>query len=355
MIQLMWWMRENPRPVALALVAAILIVAAGVVAVGARRTRSVTTDAAAPVTDRAPPKVYICYRAIGESVAVGGTASPATAAAIEIDGRLDEPVWRAAPWTDDFVDIEGDLKPPPRFRTRAKMLWDDQFFYIAAELDEPHVWGTLTKRESVIFHDNDFEFFIDPDGDTHNYGEFEINALNTGWDLRLTKPYRHGGQADDGWDIAGLKTAVHVNGTLNDPRDTDVGWTIELAVPWNAIRSLDDPSAPVRRARRNGSVFESHEIIEPRGGVGEGEAAGAANPGSAGERPSVATPPRRGDRWRVNFSRVEWRHLIESGSYRKVPDSREDNWVWSPQWVIDMHRPETWGYVQFSSAPAAQR
>ncbi|MCH2149882.1 MAG: hypothetical protein MK095_10670, partial [Phycisphaerales bacterium] len=41
-----------------------------------------------------------------------------------IDGRLDDPAWAEAPWTDDFIDIEGDVKPVPRFRTRAKMLWD---------------------------------------------------------------------------------------------------------------------------------------------------------------------------------------------------------------------------------------
>jgi hypothetical protein len=34
------------------------------------------------------------------------------------------------------------------------MLWDDQFFYVAAELAEPHVWATLDIHDSVIFHDN---------------------------------------------------------------------------------------------------------------------------------------------------------------------------------------------------------
>jgi hypothetical protein len=29
----------------------------------------------------------------------------------------------------------------------------------------------------------------------------------------------------------------------------------------------------------------------------------------------------------------------------------EDNWIWSPQGVIDMHRPERWGFVQFSASP----
>jgi hypothetical protein len=66
------------------------------------------------------------------------------------------------------------------------------------------------------------------------------------------------------------------------------------------------------------------------------------------------TPPRDGDQWRVNFSRVEWQHEIDGSHYRKVPGTKEDNWVWSPQGAIDMHRPERWGYVQFSTAPPGQ-
>src|SRR6185503_16302892 len=97
---------------------------------------------------------------------------------IQVDGRLADAAWQVAPWTEEFVDIEGDAKPRPRFRTRAKMLWDEQFFYVAAELEEPHLWATLTNHDAVIFHDPDFEVFIDPDGDSHDYYEFELNALN---------------------------------------------------------------------------------------------------------------------------------------------------------------------------------
>ncbi len=93
------------------------------------------------------PLSYDCYR----------TETP-----IRIDGKLDDPAWQKAPWTADFVDIEGAAKPTPRFRTRAKMLWDDNYLYIAAELEEPHVTATLTKHDSVIFHDNDFEVFLKP-------------------------------------------------------------------------------------------------------------------------------------------------------------------------------------------------
>ena len=236
----------------------------------------------------AAPNTYDCRRA---------------SSAISIDGRVVESAWQAAAWTADFVDIEGGARPRARFRTRAKMLWDDEYFYIAAELEEPHVWGTLTRHDSVIFHDNDFEVFIDPDGDTLNYYEFEINALNTGWDLLLDKPYRHGGKARNSWEIPGLRTAVHVRGTLNDPSDRDQGWSVEIAFPWRVLA----------------------------------------------EYSRQAAPPRSGDEWRVNFSRVEWQHDIDAGTYRKVPNTKEDNWVWSPQGAVNMHIPEMWGRVRFTN------
>ncbi|MBO7747490.1 carbohydrate-binding family 9-like protein [Paenibacillus sp. MWE-103] len=241
------------------------------------------------------PKHYLCKRAPG---------------ALAVDGRVDKPFWEAADWTDDFVDIEGGLRPKPAKRTRAKMLWDDDYFYFAAELEEDQIWATQTERDSVIFRDNDFEIFIDPDGDTHGYYEFEINALNTVWDLLLPKPYRDGGPAVNGWDIAGLKTAVHIEGELNRPGADNRKWSVEVAMPWNSLKEY----------------------------------------ASEGRRPVA------GDYWRVNFSRVEWRAEARDGEYRKTlnPDTGrpypEDNWVWSPMGLVNMHYPELWGIVAFADA-----
>ena len=226
---------------------------------------------------------------------------------VELDGKLDDAAWQVAPWTADFVDIEGDAKPKPRQRTRAKMLWDAQNLYIAAELMETHLQGTLTEHDAVIFQDNDFEVFVDPDGDNHQYVEFEMNALNTTWDLLLDRPYKDGGKADNGWEFDGLKSAVYLDGTLNDPSDQDKGWTIEIAIPWTAFR----------------------------------------------KSPVNAYPPQQGDRWRVGFSRVEWQFDVVDGKYVKKPNTKEDNWVWSPQGIIDMHRPERWGFVQFEKTETA--
>jgi len=222
-----------------------------------------------------------------------------------IDGRLDDPAWQAAPWTEDFLDIQGAGMPKPRFRTRAKMLWDKDYFYIAAELQEPHVSATVAQHDAVIFQDNDFEVFINPDGDNHNYYELELNALNTTWDLYLARPYKDGGKADDAFEFTGMKTAVHVKGTLNDAHDKDDVWCVEIAIPWKAL---------AQHAHR-------------------------------------PCPPRAGDQWRIDFSRVEWKYDIVNGKYVKVPKLPEDNWIWSPPGIVDMHRPERWGYVQFSKEP----
>ncbi|TKJ37916.1 carbohydrate-binding family 9-like protein [candidate division LCP-89 bacterium B3_LCP] len=239
------------------------------------------------------PRQYICYR----------TDNP-----IIVDGMLNDTTWIAAAWTEDFVDIEGSLKPKPKLKTRAKMLWDQDYLFIAAEMEEPHVWGTLTQRDAVIYYDNDFEVFIDPDGDSHEYYELEINALNTQWDLLLIKPYRDGGPAVDSWDVQGIQSAVAVDGTINNPGDQDTGWSVEIAIPWEVLSEC-------------------------------------------AHKPS---PPKEGDQWRLNFSRVEWETRVVGDHYEKIIDLEtnkplpENNWVWSPQGLINMHYPEMWGFVQFS-------
>jgi len=226
---------------------------------------------------------------------------------LDIDGQLNEPGWAKTVWTNPFKDIRGNSVPEPFYQTRAKMLWDDTYFYYAAELEDPHVWASITERDAVIFMDNNFEVFIDPDADTHNYYELEINALGTYWDLLLTKPYRNGGRAINAWDIKGVKIGISINGTLNDPSDTDTGWILEVAIPWNVIM----------------------ETI-------------------SGNMPSD------GDQWRLNFSRVQWHTDIINGKYIKQKDPEtaeqlpEENWSWSPQGLINMHYPEMWGTIQFS-------
>lgn len=254
----------------------------------------VTLLASAALTAQAPsplphPPGYVCVRANGP---------------ITIDGVLDEAAWRTAPWTAEFGDMTTGEVPPMTLRSRVKMLWDDEYLYMAADIAGPHLWAEMTRHDSPLYQENAFEFFIDPDGDNHEYYEFEINARNTTWDLFLPRPYRDGGQGLSDWEILGLKSAVHLDGTLNDPSDLDRGWTLELAIPWFAL----------------------------------------------GEQAHRPVPPHFGDQWRMNFTRVETPLRVENGRYRKVQGQASRVFSWARQYAPDIHRPETWGYVQFETA-----
>jgi len=284
------------------LTAIISIFLAGLLAEGCKNTENKDTNITPvyPAVLAKPaipfrPEHYICYR--GDS--------------IQIDGLLDEKSWQNVPWTSNFLDIEGTLKPEPLYNTRVKMLWDENYLYFAAELSEPNIWAYLKQRDTVVFYDNDFEIFIDPDGDTHGYYEFEMNAAGTIWDLLITMPYRDFGQVLNAWDIKGMKSSVRIYGTLNDPRDTDDRWVIELAMPFSILTEW-------------------------------------------GKKPADSL------QWRINFSRVNWQTMVENGKYIKKRDPEtgrvlpEYNWVWSPQGLVNMHYPEMWGYLQFSEIKAGE-
>lgn len=243
------------------------------------------------------PPTYVCYKAPGP---------------IKLDGKLSSAEWDAIPYTSDFADIEGsDKRPAPLLQTKLKMTYDDAGVYYGVWMEEPNVWANVTEHDAVIFQDNDFEIFINPTNDTHNYMEYEVNALGTIWDLFLTKPYRDGPTVLNDWEFNGMKTAVYVDGTLNNPKDTDKSWSVEVFIPWKSI----------------------YQVM----------------PGKK--------MPEAGDQIRMNFSRVEWTTEVQDGKYVKVPIQGEDkvreyNWVWAPTGVINIHMPEYWGYVQLSDKVA---
>ena len=243
------------------------------------------------------PEKYVCYK----------TAEP-----IIIDGKIDNQ-WDKIEWTNDFKDIQGDNEPTPEYKTNAKIAWDDEYLYFAAKLEDPHIWAKLRMRDTVIFYDNDFEIFIDPTGNTHKYYEFEMNAFNTIWDLLLEKPYRDGCQALFGWDIRGIKSAVHIEGTINNSSDTDKFWSVEVAMPWKILKEY------------------------ARGKL-----------------------PKENEQWRIGFSRVEWWTDIIDGAYIKKNGENgkhlpEENWVWGSTGFINMHMPEMWPFVQFTHTIAGEK
>ena len=229
-----------------------------------------------------------------------------TSQPIIVDGKNDETAWSKASWSEAFEDIEGKPEKKPATATRFKLLWDNDNLYVYCRFDEEHIWATLKEHDQSIFQDNALEMFIDPDGDTHNYMEFQINAFAAIWDLLLNKPPRNGGPSITDWDIKGLKKAVYIDGTLNDPSDKDKFWGIELAVPLRTFRFGGNSSMP-----------------------------------------------KEGSTWKMNVTRVQREVDIKDGAYVKRTGTngrpvQPGYSCWSVPGIVNFHYPERWGIIRFA-------
>jgi len=228
---------------------------------------------------------YTCFKASGP---------------ITVDGRLDEPSWQAAPWSDPLVGILDGEAAQPEYETRVALLWDDTCLYVAFDISEQNVWATLTVRDSKIWKDNDVELFIDG-GDT--YYEFEINAFNTIYevfwvwdDARVAGSVFYDAVE---WDpeVQNVISGSAPERTLNKQDDVDEGWTVELALPWAGMELL------------------------------------------AGER---SLPPKPGDVWRIDCSRFE--HVPPELAHH----GKTAGWTWNKHGRWDSHMPWRFTYVHFS-------
>ena len=256
---------------------------------------------------------YICHR---------------TTEKITVDGNLLEETWQKSTKSPRFVDmVTGE---PGFWDTRMASVWDDRCLYIAFWVEEPNIRAEFTKRDSPVYMENDVEVFIDG---KDCYYEFQINARGTIyevfyiWQDEYKKNRRFhmpefdlarrnidiiGGFQDEtrycrhpkgkrwafmDWDFPDLKSAVRIEGTLNDSTDVDKGWTVELAFPWEGMKLL------------------------------------------AGDR---SVPPKNGDIWRFDISRFE---LLECNGIRF---NHHPGWSFNKHGVYDSHIPECFTYVHFS-------
>ena len=253
-------------------------------------------------------------------------------APLKLDGRLSDPAWQLAPKSPLFTDMA--TGKPALYETRAAALWDDENLYVGFWVEEPYPRAEQTERDSIIFRENDIEVFIDG-GDA--YYEFEINALGTIYEVFFIwrDAYRRGSRFDIpefdlldraafsfsgdfdrtpehfwwgthprgprwaflDWDLPGLRSAVHIDGRLNDDTTRSKGWTVELAFPWQGMAHL------------------AH---------------------------GRSLPPQNGDIWKLFLGRFQ--NLLVG--QQKVQAA----WCWTPHGISDTHQPDKFTPLTFSTS-----
>ena len=255
-----------------------------------------------------------------------------------IDADPHKQIWSSIPWGNDFDDIRGaddapsqSDRPNSKCTTKVKMTWDEKYLYILALIESDfEITATFNERNAPIYQqDSDFEVFLDPSGCCQHYKELELNAINTVWNLMLDKTYWDGGQEHSGriakpgdelyYEVSDQITAVKIlEGSINNSSELPQRntWVVEMA--------LSHYDTLKHGAKRGGTAINMKNIPSE-------------------DIKGIKTPV-IGDRWRINFSRVE--------------NKGDINWTWQKQKVwdptlhkhvgkVNMHLPDAWGYVQF--------
>lgn len=229
---------------------------------------------------------------------VTGSAAPAPAripslrvmkleekGAITIDGKLEEEAWKKAANTGRFRDVStGDANRTFPVNGSAKLLWDDENFYVAFDVKDAKVTGGFPAdaKDPHLWTKDTVEIMIDPDGngDNRDYYEIQINPQNLVFDSQfdsynLPKGGPNGPFGHQDWS-AELKSAVHISGTLDNDSDNDIGYVVEAAIPWKSFSKAKQ------------------------------------------------SPPKPGDTWRINFyamqnnGGVAWSAILRQGNFHKA-------------------------------------
>jgi len=161
---------------------------------------------------RVPLATYTCYKTVDK---------------IAIDGVLNEESWQKAASTGDFSIWDGKTKSP--LATSAKMVWDSENLYIAFECEDPDLYSTLKNKDEALYTQDVVEVFVmEQSLGASDFVEYEVSILGTLFDCYLRVPYV--GFLE--WSSP-FKAATKFTGTLNDPKDKDTGYTVEMAIPFS--------------------------------------------------------------------------------------------------------------------------
>jgi hypothetical protein len=207
---------------------------------------------------------------------------------ITIDGIIIEPVWQKTQSVVLRENKTGNPLTDSTYLTEVKTLYDLNFLYISFLCNDPDIWGKFTRHDQHLWTEEAVEVFIDTDTVPITYVEIEVSPNNVLFDSYIVDPVNIDIEATKKFDLADIKTAVSIKGSVNDVTDEDRQWSVEIAIPLNEL------------------VDENYMIIPGR------------------------------TEWRINFYRIERARTGESVGY-----------AWSPTGAR-FHKPSVFGVLKFA-------
>ena len=154
-----------------------------------------------------------------------------TTGPILIDGRLDEAAWEDGAPITRFIQSRPDVGHPATEGTIVRVLYDDEALYIAAicyDTQPDNLTVMSLERDFPPLESDVFSFVLNPNPDRLDSFLFYMNPHGAYGDARTFDDNR--APVDYAWDaLAEGETQL-----------TDFGWTVEMAIPWSAVRVEGD-------------------------------------------------------------------------------------------------------------------
>ncbi len=168
-----------------------------------------------------------------------------TAIPLKLDGRLEEPAWQTATvyhlaLSQAQLNRGKKLTEPGEVR----IVWDDKFLYLGIKFYDSDIKARGTRDQLYHYKYGDVvELFLKPENQTW-YWEFYATPHSRKSSFWLPR-HKKGLTRKE----IGLQVAAYCEGSLNNSRDKDQFWSVEMAVPIKKIASPEQPFKPGEKWR----------------------------------------------------------------------------------------------------------
>lgn len=165
---------------------------------------------------------------------------------ITLDGKLDKAEWEQAPaHALSLLDSSANLPPLARTKVLAdpyeegsvRFLLGEKFLYVGIEFEDHDIVAQVAHDETHLYSSGDVaEVFIKADN-APGYFELYVSPLGNKTSFYFpSSGYMGLPECFSGLPMEGFEVKANVQGTVNDFRDVDKGWTAEMAIPLAGLK-----------------------------------------------------------------------------------------------------------------------
>ena len=167
---------------------------------------------------------------------------------IKLDGLLDEDSWKTADIAKDFFLNRPYDSSFASLQTEVKILFDDNFIYVAAKCYEPRSLYTVSslKRDFAGGSSDVFTANFDTFKDKLNGFQFAVNPYG----VQREGLIFNGGESSNYWD----------NKWYSEVKAYEDYWIVEMAIPFKTLRYKVTEGQNVWRANFGRNVLKTNEV-----------------------------------------------------------------------------------------------